>query len=409
MTRLAIATLCGAFICAATAHAVGISGDISASALTGERLDTAGELVSTTPVYQTLRLKAGNLGDERLSFEGAYRVWFDAATDATDESDFRVYRAFLRWHDRDAHLDVKTGRQFVLQGVGRGYVDGVLAEKGIGSKQTVSLFGGQPLRGVGMETTPFANSEDLQWGARYRIRRLGAMNIGFSYAEMQLDGETGSRLVGLDAVYRISDRQTVNLRSDFDAVSNGIDRLSVAWSKSYEDGKATSLFAQYRQARLLATSRLKNITTDGFAVVRASMLYPVTDNTKLYAAIGGLNSGDTYGGTANIGLNWHTIRIGYQAASTASVIGNGVYVQGSYRVSRYLLVGGRTNWTYYERDRADAWSRTIGSAAYITVTPVRKLDITAEIREITNDTFEYQLEALLTLRYRFSHLQSPSN
>ena len=84
MKRIPVLTVCGALLLAATAHAVGISGDVGVTALATDAPMLVDEPVTRVPIYQTLNLKAGDLGDDRLSFEGSFRSWYDVYGDASD-------------------------------------------------------------------------------------------------------------------------------------------------------------------------------------------------------------------------------------------------------------------------------------------------------------------------------------
>ena len=395
---------CACILAAGMASAVGLSGDVSTSVLVTDRPTTTDEPVKRIPLYQTFRYVAGDLGSTNLSLVGSYRYWYDLQGDADDASDMRVVRSYLRWYDPDSRLDVRLGRQFVSEGVGRTALDGVFLGKRFDGGSSGAAYIGLPLRKSFSGDEAWQDNKAHQWGARYRWSGGGPVSLGVSYTEMTYDGDTGLRLVGASGTFRIGECQTLRLRADYDAADGAVDRVHAGWLTRTAARRVYSLDVNYRQARLWAFSPLRDRAAGGFTRVTASMLTPVSKNTRLYIAASGLDSGGEPGGTADIGVNWHTLRMGYLFTSTASVTGSGAYLQGSYRVTPKLTVGGRTNWTHYELDQADDASQTIGSAAYVTFRPIRKLGITAEVRETTTDLYSYQFEGLLSLRYRFAYL-----
>ncbi len=404
MKRIPVLTVCGALLLAATAHAVGISGDVGVTALATDAPTLVDEPVTRVPIYQTLNLKAGDIADERLSFEGSFRSWYDVYGDASDESDFRVLRSFVRWNDRDARLDARVGRQFVSEGVGRTYLDGVYVRKGFGRDHETSVFVGQPIIGINSPITE--NNGASQWGLHYRYRGVRNTNLGISFTELNESDGTALRLVGTDAVYRRTMRETIRFRFDVDAANLGVDRMSVRWNRQLEGGHLLSASTQYRQARLWVTNPLRDITSGHYVQATVSGMYALERNTRVYLALSGVNTGAALGTTVDLGLNWYAIRAGYLFASNGAVLGNSFYVQGSHRVFDNVLVGGRTNLGYYELDRADDTSHSIGSAVFTTITPIERLDITAEVQHVTNDAYKYQFQGLISARYRFSRISN---
>ena len=324
--------------------------------------------------------------------------------DASDESDFRVFRSFVRWNDTEAKLDARIGRQFVSEGVGRTYLDGVYVRKGFGRDHETSVFVGQPIIGINSPITE--NNDATQWGLRYRYRGVRNMNVGISYSELNHDGDTALRLVGADAIYRRTMRETIRIRFDVDAANPGVDRASVRWYRQTEGGHLLSASTQYRQARLWVTNPMRDITSGHYVQATVSGMYALERNTRLYLALSGVNAGAALGATVDLGLNWYAVRAGYLFASTGAVLGNSFYVQGSHRLTDRVLVGGRTNLGYYELDRADDASHSIGSAVFTTVTPIKRLEITAEVQHVTSDAYKYQFQGLVSARYRFSHLSN---
>ena len=388
---------------AASAHAVSFSGNATTSLLMTDRPTTTEQAVSHMPLYQNLTFTLGSMANNRLSFEGSLRGWRDLKDNATDQSDVRLFRAVARWKDPASGIEVGAGRQFVSEGVGRTYLDGLLVKHRQRGGVALSAFFGQPLR-HDLDTWERWEKTALQWGAQADWRRSAKLRLALSYTEMRYDGDTGLRLVGGNAIYRYSDEQTFRLRADVDAADPALDRAVICWTKQPDRNTYYSLEAYYRQARLWAFSRLKDISGGHLLRVTASMVRPIKDEFRLSTALSGLNAGARAGGTADLGIWWRTLRVGYLFSTTGAVLGNGAYVQGSYRVNSVLLLGGRTNWSRYELDESDAASQTIGSAAFVTLTPVRGLDITCELHQITDDHYKYQFEGLFSLCYRFERV-----
>jgi len=385
-----------------SAYAVSLSGSTTASLLVTDRHTTTSEAVARMPVYEQLSLLFGSMADNRLSFEGSARGWRDLKGQAADVSDVRVYRAFARWHDPRADLEILAGRQRVVEGVARTYFDGLYLRKGLGGV-ALSGFLGQPLRND-LDGAERWDKSAYQWGAQADWRTSAKLRLAMSYTEMRYNGDTGVRLVGANATYRLGDEQTLRARLDFDAANTTPDRVVLGWERSSRGGVLYSVDGYYRQARLWAFSALQGVGEGGgLARLTGTMVRPLAGQIRLNTALGLMSAGKG-GGTADLGVIWRTLRLGCLVTYSGRMFGSALYANGSYRLSNALLVGARTNLTRYQLDEADAASQTIGSAVFATVTPVPSLDITGEVHQITDDYCTYQLEGLVSLRYRFERV-----
>ncbi len=383
------------------AGALSLSGSATTSLLMTDRRTTSRDAVSRMPLYENVTLLLGSMAGNRLSFEGSLRGWRDLKGNAPNRDDLRLYRACARWRDSRSGLEIVAGRQLVSEGVARTYLDGLYGKQRLGGLSVTGFFG-QPLR-KDLDGAERWDKAAYQWGTQADWRTSAKLRLALSYTEMRHDGDTGLRLIGGSATYRIDGVRTVRARLDFDAANTRPDRVFISWTKQPERNTLYSVEAYYQQARLWAFSPLLRISGGHLIRLTGTMVRPLRDQTRLYTSVSAMSPGKG-GASADVGVMWRSLRVGYLVTYLQMIFGNALYVQGSYRVNGILLVGGRTNWTRYELDEADGVSQTIGSALFATVTPVRGLDVTGEIHEITDDYYTYQLEGLVSLRYRFERV-----
>ena len=381
---------------------VSISGSSSTSLLVTDRPIVNTETQVRIPVYESLAFTLGDMVDNRLSFEGSLRGWRDLKNEADDKADVRLYRACFRWYDSANGIRIDGGRQFIIEGVGRTYLDGLLVKQ---RRQIISwsVFFGQPLR-RGYHKLSSWDELVFQWGVRTQARISSNLTLDFSYTEMQYDGDLGRRLIGVSSQLRSGSQHTFRTRIDVDVEASDLDRASVLWT--FSPGLRTIYTGelQYRQPRLWAFSALEEIESNGYYRATIGMVRPVIENVRLSIAGSALNVGSSAAGTVDVGISWNTLHVGYLFVSTNSVLGHGLYVRGSYRVSSWITLGGRTALNRYEIDHQNDVSETIGSALFLTIVPVRRLELTGEIHQVTNDLYAYQLEGLISVRYRFEKL-----
>lgn len=388
-------------VAAHSSGAVTVSGSSTTSFLLTDRHTTSGDAVPRAPIYENVSFLLGSMARNRLSFEGSARAWRDLGSDAADVSDLRVYRAFARWRDPRSALEIVAGRQRVVEGVARTYLDGLYVRKGLGGV-ALSGFFGQPLRND-LDGAERWDKSAYQWGAQAGWHTSPKLRLAMSYTEMRYGGDTGLRLIGGDATYRLDDTRMMRMRLDLDAANARPDRVFISWMKQPDRTTCYSVQAYYQQARLWAFSPLLKISGGHLIRLTGSMVRPLRGQTRLHAALSAMSAGKG-GGTADVGVIWRTVRLGYLVTYSGKMFGNSVYANGSYRVNDVLLVGARTTLTRYGLDEADDVSQTLGSALFLTVTPVRSLDITTEVHQITDDYYAYQLEGLISLRYRFERV-----
>jgi len=399
MKPLHFLSLCAGALLASLAGAVTFSGSTTTSLLVTDRPTRIDSTFLRVPVFETLAFRLAGIGSERLSFDGSIRGWQDLNDKAAERSDLRLLRARLHWVDRQAGIDASLGRQFVVEGVGRTYLDGLLIRKRI-SRFSLSGFFGAPLR-RGTDDWEYWSGAALQWGAYGRARLSNRALVGVSYTEMQRDEGLGLRLVGADGTARLTDRQTLELRADINAAKGDVDRASAWWLYQRTPKEFLTIEGRYHGPRLLATSFLDSIDHHGYGRLTASYVRPIVGDLRAYVAANGLIIDNSVGATTDVGVWWRSLRVSYLFSTTRAATGHGITLHGSYQITPHLTVGGRTNWARFELDKSDEENQAIGSAAWVTVTPVPRLDLTTEVHEITTDDFDYQFEGLVVVRYRF--------
>ena len=162
-----------------------------------ERDTSAGDDQSVVPVYEYVRLAAGELEGKGLSLHAygwgrtdlADNEYFD------DQSQGEFLYGYIQYTHEEANFAAQLGRQYVFEGVANESVDGLRVSADLGSLFSGSAYGGQP---VALEEVDGRDGDRIyggrlanHWGRRYEI--------GLSYKRVDNDGDKQEELLGVDS------------------------------------------------------------------------------------------------------------------------------------------------------------------------------------------------------------------
>ncbi|MBE0617846.1 MAG: hypothetical protein IH608_07975 [Proteobacteria bacterium] len=162
-----------------------------------QRDTSAGDDQAVAPVYEYLRVAAGQLEGKGFSVHGYGWGRYDLADNEyfDDRSQGEVLYGYLQYSHETANFIGRLGRQYVFEGVANESVDGLSLRGDLSSLFSVSAYGGQP---VALETTN-GRSGDRIWGGRLSHHWGTRYDLGLSYKRIDDDSEKQEELLGVDS------------------------------------------------------------------------------------------------------------------------------------------------------------------------------------------------------------------
>ncbi len=140
-----------------------------------ERNTVNKEDATVLPIYEYMRLDAGQLTDFGLSYHMYGWGRADLANNDffTDQTSGQLLYGYVEYKQQANRFDAKLGRQHIFAGVSNVDVDGVSAGGDLGDYFSLSLYGGQPVAYNAIE----GNSGDSIFGGRLANRLSGRYEL----------------------------------------------------------------------------------------------------------------------------------------------------------------------------------------------------------------------------------------
>ncbi|HZV81922.1 MAG TPA: hypothetical protein VFF53_07105 [Geobacteraceae bacterium] len=130
-----------------------------------------------TPATQFLGIDATRLMDGNLSLHlygwGRQDLDNNSVDDSKSEGDLTY--GYLQYRFQKANADLRAGRLFVSEGVGREQLDGLAIRTDLAGGFTLALYGGAPVK------QDNSNRGDLLAGGRIALRQSGWLDLGASF------------------------------------------------------------------------------------------------------------------------------------------------------------------------------------------------------------------------------------
>ncbi|MDW7711852.1 MAG: hypothetical protein SCH98_15415 [Deferrisomatales bacterium] len=162
-----------------------------------ERDTRKGDDKKVLPVYEYLRVAAGELEDKGLSVHLYGWGRYDLADSDyfSDRSQGELLYGYLQYTRHEANFAARLGRLYVFEGVANESIDGLTLRGDIGPGFTLSAYGGLP---VALETVD-GRSGDRIWGGRLNHRWGYWYDVGLSYKRVDNDGDRQEQVLGVDS------------------------------------------------------------------------------------------------------------------------------------------------------------------------------------------------------------------
>ncbi len=162
-----------------------------------ERDTRKGDDQTVLPVYEYLRVAAGELEDKGLSVHLYGWGRYDLADNETfaDRSQGELLHGYLQYTRSEANFAARLGRMHIFDGVANEAVDGLSLRGDLSSAFSLSVYAGQP---VALEVVG-GRSGDRVWGGRFSHHWGYWYDVGLSYKRVDNDGDRQEQALGIDS------------------------------------------------------------------------------------------------------------------------------------------------------------------------------------------------------------------
>jgi hypothetical protein len=193
-------SLAGVLLCTPShsLYALDLTGNLRTQYYGFERLVPGGAQEENNLFFQSVSLRARDLGWEPLSLVTNLRVRGDASGNLED-GDTKIYSLYTELNDvLPAQFSMRLGRQFLYEGVGTGHFDGAKADVSPLPWLTLTGWAGTQVR-WGAETTVAPWNEASHYGGRLLFDVREGTKAGLSYMRRMRDGRLERKILGADA------------------------------------------------------------------------------------------------------------------------------------------------------------------------------------------------------------------
>lgn len=254
-----------------------LTGNLRTSYYGLEGREPGGAKARNNLLYQSISLRATELGLQGLSLGANFRFRGDASDNLEGGGAARFYSLYLDIMDvLPAGLALRAGRQFLYNGVGTGHLDGLKSQ--IEPLPWLLLTGwvGTQAR-YGAEAKVASWNEAAMWGGRLLVKEKGGSRVGVSFGQRKRGGNLERKLLGFDVNSPRLRWADVYFKADIDLELDklrnatlrvnprigGPLRLDIEYSRRSPTLSASSFFTiieyeGYDEVRILPTYTMKN-------------------------------------------------------------------------------------------------------------------------------------------------------
>jgi hypothetical protein len=175
--------------------------------------------VNVLPVYEYLRLDAGQLTDYGISYHmyGWGRADLDNNGYFGDQTAGELLYGYVEYKQQANRFDAKLGRQHIFEGVSNVDVDGVRVGGDLGDYFSLSLYGGQPV----VYNSVNGGVGDSIFGGRLANRLNGRYELGVSYKTVDNDSDLAEQKVGVDLSLDLPANMSLYTNSAYNLITEG--------------------------------------------------------------------------------------------------------------------------------------------------------------------------------------------
>jgi hypothetical protein len=322
--------------------------------------------------------------------------------------------------------DISVGRQFVLSGVGSGFLDGgVMKLSLIDGLVGAQAFGGYSL----IDTRTFlfkdASADNGFYGGQISATPFTDVNVEFSYMKRSLKRDAFNltkfdslfnptvvvmyyqpveqEMAGFDLRYDITSGTNVYMRTDYDMNNERVHRVEASGRVGLSSSLAVTADYMYRMPLLQYNSIFSVFNYNETQEAEGGLEYEFSPIARAYARYGYVKYSDDNSGRIRVGGTYDFISASYSSNTGLAGDFSGISIQAAYPTAdrKFVPALGFGYATY--KISADAASNTVMNANLgLTYRPSAAVaaDITAQW--IQNPVYNNDVRVFLRFSYLFS-------
>ncbi|MGE5314154.1 MAG: hypothetical protein ACM3Q4_05635 [Acidobacteriota bacterium] len=351
----------------------------------------------------------------------------DFGTSIGTDPELRLSQLTLKARKIADVADISVGRQFVMAGVGTGYVDGGLMKLSfLDGAVGLQAFGGYSL--IDTRTIDFkrALGDNAFYGGQISAAPFEDVLVGFSYMKksreqnsftitrfdslfnptlvtMSFDPQT-EELAGFDLRYGITEGTDVYMRTDYDLDNDRVHRVEASGRlEILPQQLAVTADYLYRMPRLQFNSIFSVFSMNETQEIEGGVEYEFTPSARAYARYGYVKYTDDNSGRIRIGGTYDFLSISYSNNFGYAGDFNGVTIQAVYPTADRVFVPAVGFGYAKYKVSEDAESNNVMNANVgLTYRPTPSLAADIQAQWIQNPVYNSDFRVFLKFNYIFS-------
>jgi hypothetical protein len=350
----------------------------------------------------------------------------DLGTTIGTDPELRLSQFTLKARHIADIADISVGRQFVMAGVGTGYLDGgVLKMSFLDGRVGAQAFGGYSLidtrtinlrkkigdngfYGGQISATPFTDVL-VDFSIMKKSREQDSFTLtkfdslfNPTLVTMSFDPQT-EELAGFDLRYDIASGTNVFMRTDYDLNNDRVHRVEASGRAEVISSLAVTADYIYRMPRLQFNSIFSVFDYNETQEIEGGLEYEFTPSSRVYARYGYVKYADDNSGRIRVGGSYDYISVSYSNNFGYAGDFNGISIQAAYPTAdRKFVPALGFGYAKYKITEDAASNNVLNANVGLTYRPTPLLSADIQAQWIQNPIYNNDFRVFLKFNYLFS-------
>ncbi|HLP17603.1 MAG TPA: hypothetical protein VK470_15175 [Bacteroidota bacterium] len=350
----------------------------------------------------------------------------DLGTQIGTDPELRLSQLTLKARRVADVADVAVGRQFVMAGVGTGYLDGgVLKMSFLEGRVGAQAFGGYSLIDTRTINLKKKIGDNAFYGGQISAEPFTDVLVGFSYMKKSRERDSfqltkldslfnptvvtmsfdpqEEELAGFDLRYGITTETDLYLRTDYDLNNERVHRVEASGRAQVLPALAVTADYIYRMPRLQFNSIFSVFSYNETQEIEGGVEYEFAPATRAYARYGYVKYADENSGRIRLGGQWEFLNVSYSNNFGYAGDFNGISLQAVYPTADRIFVPSIGFGYAKYKISNDAESNNVMNANIgLTYRPMPMLAADIQAQWIQNPVYDNDFRVFLKFNYIFS-------
>jgi hypothetical protein len=350
----------------------------------------------------------------------------DVNTSIGTDPELRLSQLILKARRIADAVDISVGRQFVMAGVGTGYLDGGIAKAFfLDGRVGAQAFGGYSLIDTRTIDLKKKIGDDGFYGGQISAVPFTDVLVEFSYMRKMRSQESFTftrfdslfnpsvitrsfdpqkeELAGFDLRYDITSGSNVYMRTDYDLDNDRVHRVEASGRAEVLPALAVTADYIYRMPQLQFNSIFAVFNYNETQELEGGLEYEFTPSARAYARYGYVKYEGDNSGRVRVGGTYDFISVSYSNNFGYAGEFNGVSIQAAYPLAeRKLIPELGFGYAKYKVSQ-DAESNNVTNANLgLTYRPMPALSADIQAQWVQNPIYNNDFRVFLKFNYIFS-------